>query len=208
MSRPSKRIVPLVGSSSRITRRAVVLLPQPVSPTMPERLAAHHVERHAVDGVHGADLPLEDDPARDREVLDEVAHLDQRLAHAALSFSFTLSRAASGSSPRLSSAQSCLRVAAGRAGRRPDARSDPGTGSSVGSTRRWRSRTYGQRGWNEQPLGSAIRLGGRPGIGTSGSSRGRSSRGIDCSSPQVYGCSGRVEDHVGRTPARSPCRRT
>ena len=28
---------------------------------------------------------------------------------------------------------------------------------------RCRSRTYGQRGWNEQPLGRVIRLGGRPG---------------------------------------------
>ena len=35
MSRPSKRIVPLVGSSSRMIRRAVVVLPQPVSPTIP-----------------------------------------------------------------------------------------------------------------------------------------------------------------------------
>ena len=82
MSSPSKRIVPLVGSSSRMIRRAVVVLPQPVSPTMPERLAAQHVEGDAVDGVHRADLALEDDPAREREVLDEVADLDQRLAHA------------------------------------------------------------------------------------------------------------------------------
>src|SRR5690348_3165209 len=35
MSSPSKRMVPLVGSSSRISSRAVVLFPQPLSPTMP-----------------------------------------------------------------------------------------------------------------------------------------------------------------------------
>ena len=62
--------------------RAVVLLPQPVSPTMPERLAALDVEADAVDRLHRADLALEDDPARDREVLDEVAHLHERLAGA------------------------------------------------------------------------------------------------------------------------------
>ena len=54
----------------------------------------------------------------------------------------------------------------------------------------WASRTYGQRGWNEQPPGSVISDGGRPWIGTSSSSRGESSRGIEDSRPQVYGCSG------------------
>ena len=34
-SSPSKRIVPLVGSSRRVISLAVVLLPQPVSPTIP-----------------------------------------------------------------------------------------------------------------------------------------------------------------------------
>ena len=73
MSRPSYSIVPLVGSSRRVIRRAVVLLPQPVSPTIPSVSPLVDVERDAVDRVHGADLALEDDPARDREVLDEVA---------------------------------------------------------------------------------------------------------------------------------------
>ena len=62
MSWPSKRISPEVDSSSRITRRAVVLLPQPVSPTMPERLAAADVEADPVDRLDRADLALEEDP--------------------------------------------------------------------------------------------------------------------------------------------------
>ncbi len=35
MSRPSKMICPAVGSMSRVSMRAVVVLPQPDSPTMP-----------------------------------------------------------------------------------------------------------------------------------------------------------------------------
>ena len=44
----------------------------------PQRLAAAHLEADAVDRLDGADLALKHDPARDREVLDEVAHLQQR----------------------------------------------------------------------------------------------------------------------------------
>jgi hypothetical protein len=46
----------------------------------PKRLAVVDVERHAVDGLDRPDLALEDDPARDREVLDQVADLEQRRA--------------------------------------------------------------------------------------------------------------------------------
>ncbi len=44
----------------------------------PERLAAAHVEADAVHRLHGAGLALEDHAARDREVLDQVADLDER----------------------------------------------------------------------------------------------------------------------------------
>ena len=67
---------------------------------------------------------------------------------------------------------------------------EPATGSSFGSTRLCASRTYGQRGWNAQPGGRMISEGGRPSIGTSSSSRGVSSRGIERRSPHVYGCCG------------------
>ncbi len=60
-----------------------------------------------------------------------------------------------------------------------------GIGSSIGSIFMWAGLTYGQRGWNEQPPGRLISDGGRPAIGTSSSSRGESSFGIDDSSPHV-----------------------
>ena len=50
-----------------------------------QRLAALHVEADAVDRLHGADLFLHHDPARQREVLDQVAHLHERVAAAACS---------------------------------------------------------------------------------------------------------------------------
>ncbi len=78
MSLPSKPISPRVASSRRVISRAVVLLPQPVSPTMPERLSALDLEAHAVHRLHRADLALDDDPAGDREMLDEVAHPHER----------------------------------------------------------------------------------------------------------------------------------
>ena len=45
----------------------------------PERLAAADVERDAIDRADRPDLLLEEDPLRDREVLDEVADLDERV---------------------------------------------------------------------------------------------------------------------------------
>src|SRR5947207_3488793 len=45
-----------------------------------QRLALHDVERDVVDRLDGDDLALEHDPAIDREVLDQVADLDQRRA--------------------------------------------------------------------------------------------------------------------------------
>ena len=82
--------------------------------------------------------------------------------------------------------------------------SSPGTGSSRGSILRCSSLTYGQRGWKWQPDGRLIRLGGRPEIGTSSSPRGLSRRGIDLSSPQVYGCWG--EPKIASVGARSTIR--
>src|SRR4051812_49126212 len=161
-------------------------------PHDPERLALHDVERHAVDGMHRPDLLLEDDPARDREVLHEIAYAHQRLAHAGFSSSsssFTCSRTSAGSLPSRSSAQIRLRTSFGSR-QATLCSGSPGSGSSIGSIRLWLSRRYGQRGWKEQPLGGLIRLGGRPGIGTSGASRGTSRRGIERSRPHVYGCSG------------------
>ena len=56
ISRPSKRTEPDVGSSRRISSRAVVDLPQPLSPTSPNVSPRSTSNDDAVDGVHGAEL--------------------------------------------------------------------------------------------------------------------------------------------------------
>ena len=61
-------------------QRAIVDLPQPDSPTTPSVSPFLHRERHAVDGLHGRDFLLEDDPARDREVLLQVLDDEQLVA--------------------------------------------------------------------------------------------------------------------------------
>ena len=75
MSWPSKRISPDVGvEQARDQPRGRALAAAGLADD-PERLAALDVEVDAVDGLHRADFALEDDPARDREVLDQIAHL-------------------------------------------------------------------------------------------------------------------------------------
>ena len=68
MSRPSKTISPAVGSSSRVSSRPVVVLPQPDSPTSAKVSPRRDVEGHAVDGLDRADLALQE-ALSDREVL-------------------------------------------------------------------------------------------------------------------------------------------
>ena len=97
-------------------------------------------------------------------------------------------RAADRRRPRAAATARCARSAASR--QATSWSTEPATGSSLGSTRLCASRTYGQRGWNAQPGGRMISEGGRPSIGTSSSSRGVSSRGIERRSPHVYGCCG------------------
>ena len=72
-------MVPEVGSSSRSTVRAVVLLPQPDSPTSARVSppARRTKRRRPPDRT---DLALEHDAAADREVLREVVDLQQRPA--------------------------------------------------------------------------------------------------------------------------------
>ena len=70
MSRPSKMIVPSVGSSSRVSSRPVVVLPQPDSPTRESVSPVADREVQPVDGLDGADLALEQ-AAPDREVLGQ-----------------------------------------------------------------------------------------------------------------------------------------
>ena len=59
MSRPSKTIVPPVGSSSRVSSRPVVRLAAAGLADQAERLARADVEVEPVDRLHRADLPLQ-----------------------------------------------------------------------------------------------------------------------------------------------------
>ena len=77
MSVPSKLIVPAVGSMRRRSSRPTVVLPQPDSPTRPSVSPRRISKLDAVDGLDRPDRALQD-AALDREVLDEVADLDER----------------------------------------------------------------------------------------------------------------------------------
>ena len=83
MSRPSNMICPPVGSSSRVSSRPVVVLPQPDSPTSAERLAAAHVEVEPVDGLHRADLALQQTPGVTGKCFSRPVTDEQRLARPA-----------------------------------------------------------------------------------------------------------------------------
>ena len=80
MSRPSKRIVPAVGSSSLSISRAVVDLPQPDSPTMP---SVSPLRTLSVTSSTACTSPerRENTPVDDREALRQALDLDQRVAH-------------------------------------------------------------------------------------------------------------------------------
>ena len=70
MSSPvERRSSPRSGSSSRMTTRAERRLAAAGLTDQPERLARVDLEIDAVDRVHVADLLLDEDAARDREVL-------------------------------------------------------------------------------------------------------------------------------------------
>src|SRR5437764_3370469 len=174
-----------------------------------QRLAVAHVEADTVDRLHRANPALEDDPLRDREVLDEAPHLHERLAHGLLSgdpgaalFGCvrahtgapgrpTAAMASSGWRPACSSSHSRRRTSASSR-HATKCSGSPGTGSKCGSIREWSGCAYGQRGWKWQPEGGLMRLGGVPGMGNRSASSLPSSRGIERSRPQVYGCSGRA----------------
>ena len=156
------------------------------------------VEADAVDRVHGADLALEDRALQQRVVLDEVRRPRSTavaLARAAVARRPARARRGSGSRDRRRSAAPARRrsissaaVAGGqRAGRVPDRDS-----SARLDARAQASTASGQRGANGQPGGSAAerrrvaldrrRAAARP---------ARPARGIEPSSPIVYGIRGR-----------------
>ena len=191
MSRPSKTIRPPVGSRRRMMQRAIVDLPQPDSPTTPSVSPSRTRERHAVDRLHRGDLLLEDDPARDREVLLEVLDDEQLVArqrgrsssapshrHGRLAIVLASSFAAS------RSLVSSSRQQPGRGPRRPR------SGASSGTFGRQTSITYGQRGWKRQPGGGRSSEGGWPGICVSALDVGRRAAAASRSGPTCTGGAG------------------
>ena len=81
ISTPSNRTAPAVGSIRRSSRRPVVDLPQPDSPTRPS-VSPRAIDK--IDAVDGADrrLVAGEPSAAPREILGEACRFDQR-AHAA-----------------------------------------------------------------------------------------------------------------------------
>ncbi len=77
MSWPSNAMRPAVGSSSRITSRASVDLPQPDSPTSPTVSPRKHLQIHAIDRAQHA-VRLQKILARQLEMLDQALHVQQR----------------------------------------------------------------------------------------------------------------------------------
>src|SRR5262245_19417929 len=129
----------------------------------PERLAGHHIERHVVHRVHPRHLAREQ-AATDREVLLEVPDLEERLWHGVASQY------------------------------RKQATLWPGrTSLSGGVLSKCMGLASAQRGAKRQPgFSGPRRVGTVPGIGSSFFLlvAATSMRGIERSSPCVYGCSG------------------
>jgi hypothetical protein len=79
MSWPSKTILPAVGSSSRVSSRPVVVLPQPDSPTSDSVSPLRTLKSRPSTAY----LALQH-AAPDREVLDQAGHREQLFALADL----------------------------------------------------------------------------------------------------------------------------
>jgi hypothetical protein len=134
-----------------------------------ERLALDHVERNAIDGLDRADLALDQNPALDREVLDQLLDLNE-VRHGPASVSALVSavavavalavavavvdwplvdaaraRSDSGVLPARSPVQIRSRTEASSR-HATEWPGSPVTGVSRGSTRLWASCAYGQRG--------------------------------------------------------------
>src|SRR5688572_15117185 len=131
-------------------------------PDQPERLAAADCEADAVDCLDLADHAVEHQATLDREVLPEVAHLDQWASGA---------HAGSSARKRWSSKQALSWL--------------PATCRSGGVASAQCGAASLHRGRNVQPDGRASGSGGLPGIGSNGASRGRSRRGTEFSRPIV-----------------------
>ena len=211
-----RSILPAVGSSSRMMQRRHRRLAAARLADDAERLALPTLKETPSTALTRADLLLEDDPARDREVLLQVLDDEQLVAEPPRCRSAPVRRRSGRRCSRRCTSASradffalqtsrlrlLVEVAGGTGGRAratPRARAGPVRHTSI---------TYGQRGWNAAP-------GRRPQQRRRLAGDLRQALDIDVqraaaspSRPQVYGCWGSVEQVVDACAARRPGRRT
>ena len=170
MSRPSKRILPAVGSKSLMIVRPSVVFPEPDSPTTPSVSRSRTARSMPSTALTCATVCLKT-PALTGKCLTRPSTRRSssplRRRHRAHVVGSTFVSRATSSSAKWHADRCSPSV--------PSARS---IGTSVLQVTR--PRDSAQRGWNAQPGGSVIRLGGWPGIGSrssvSASSRARLAR--------------------------------
>src|SRR5919108_577142 len=119
-----------------------------------ERLALADGEGDAVDSLHRADLLLEDDPARNREVLLQVLD-DEELGAVCAGGRRLRVGCHYPASAIIAESSFCASRSFVSSSRKHRWRWSPSreTGSSAGSSCLQRPNTYGQRGWKRQPRG-------------------------------------------------------
>ena len=187
MSAPSNATLPLVGSSRRSMRRAVVLLPQPVSPTMPS-VSPRRTSSETPSTAWTAPSPRPRTPRDSGKCLTR-SRISTRLSGRAHR------RAAR---PRRAPPRGACRRAA-RATARAAARSPAGMRPRAGARPAPLERRLDRRGgWAHVRAARMKRAAGRqvdearrlPRDRHELAARSRSSVGIDPSRPHVYGCSG------------------
>ena len=176
MSRPSKTILPAVGSSSFMIVRPSVVLPQPDSPTMPSVSPARTV-RSTPSTARTCPTVCLKTPALIGKCLTRPSTRRSRRRS-------TTTRRCRRGSLRLAHDRSAgaTRIGATRAPRRSGtprviAACSAARSSGISVRQTARPCDCAQRGWNAQPGGGVIRLGGWPGIGSSRSLSASSRRG-------------------------------
>ena len=183
MSLPSNTTVPPVRSCSRSRQRPKRRLAAARLAHQPERLARQQSRLTSSTACTRATSRCST-PPRDREVLGPRGRARSGRRRAG-----SLTPTPPGSGHR--------HGALGRAPRRPAGGSGRGAlgdrGRRARAARRSGRTRVAQRGRKRQPGGGSSSEGGAPGIAVSRRGLARSSRGIDPSSPQVYGCCGVAE---------------
>ena len=151
-------------------------LPLPDSPTRPSVSPPADAEADPVDGPHPVDLAVDQQAALDREVLDQVGDLEQRLA-------LLTPAPPARSDPRRRGARASAPASAssGRGGPAPRSGRDSSGGSSA-----QRSKACGQRGRKAQPPAKVEQRGRRAAGSAAAAAGGAASiRVSEPSRPQV-----------------------